>query len=308
MELLPGLAVFYFGLAFGSFLNVCIHRIPRGQSVVLPPSACPRCHHQIHPGDNIPILSWFLLRGRCRHCKTPISPRYLIVELLTATLFLACYAQFGLTLLALKFAAFAFLLLGLIFMDLEHKLLPDAFTLPGLALGVGFSVLVPVNDVLARFAPTLFRLREGGPPSWRWLSLGDAALGAALGASFFYGVAMVYLHARGREGMGLGDVKLMAMVGAFLGVRLTVFTIFGASLVGSLVGIATILKVWGKRSARRMARNREPAPVARRRAWQSARMVYRHYELPFGVFLGAMALVALFFGNDLLRWYFGRFV
>jgi prepilin signal peptidase PulO-like enzyme (type II secretory pathway) len=129
-----------------------------------------------------------------------------------------------------------------------------------------------------------------------------------MGAFFFYGIARLYLHARGREGMGLGDVKLMAMVGAFLGVRLTVLTIFGASLVGSLFGVVTVLTVWIKRTRRRMARHREPASVARRRAWRSARTVYSHYEMPFGVFLGAMALVALFFGRRLLHWYWGVYL
>jgi leader peptidase (prepilin peptidase)/N-methyltransferase len=305
MDPLIATAVFVFGLAFGSFLNVCIHRIPRRQSVVRPHSACPQCRQPIRARDNIPVLSWFLLTGRCRHCRAPISPRYLVVELLTATLFLGCYARFGPSLTALKFCVFAFLVLGLIFMDLEHKLLPDAFTLPGLVLGLGFSALVPVNDVLARWLPGIFEMPAGA--SWRLLSVGDAVLGAAVGASFFYGVAMVYLHARGKEGMGLGDVKLMAMVGAFLGLRPTVLTIFGASLVGSLAGVATILNVWMKRHHRRRVHHREPAAVARRRAWRSARMVYRHYEMPFGVFLGVMAILALFFGNDLLRWYWGLY-
>ena len=307
MDLLLATAVFLFGLAFGSFLNVCIHRIPREISVVAPHSACPQCHHAIRPYDNIPVLSWLILRGRCRHCGVPISPRYAVVELLTAYLFLACYAQFGLTIFALKYCVFSFLVVGLIFMDAEWKLLPDAFTLPGLAVGLAFSLVAPLNDVVAQIVPGMSSA-HAGPISWRWLSLADALLAAVLGASFFYGVAALYLHARGREGMGLGDVKLMAMVGAFLGVRLTVMTIFGASLVGSLFGVVTVLAVWIKRTRRRMARNREPAGVARRRAWRSARTVYRYYEMPFGVFLGAMALVALFFGHRLLRWYWGVYL
>jgi leader peptidase (prepilin peptidase)/N-methyltransferase len=307
MDFLPATAVFLFGLAFGSFLNVCIHRIPRAISVVTPHSACPQCHHAIRPYDNIPVLSWLILRGRCRHCGAPISPRYAAVELLTAFLFLACYAQSGLTIFTLKYCVFSFLIVGLIFMDAEWKLLPDAFTLPGLAVGLAFSLVAPLNDVVAQIVPGMLRARAG-PIPWRWLSLGDALLGAALGASFFYGIAMLYLHARGREGMGLGDVKLMAMVGAFLGVRLTVLTIFGASLVGSLFGLVTVLTVWSKRTRRRMARHREPAGVARRRAWRSARTVYSHYEMPFGVFLGAMAIVALLFGHRLLRWYWGVYL
>jgi leader peptidase (prepilin peptidase)/N-methyltransferase len=157
--------------------------------------------------------------------------------------------------------------------------------------------------VVTELSPGILSTHAGLANSWRLLSFADDVLGAGVGASFFYGVAMLYLHARGREGMGLGDVKLMAMVGAFLGVRLTVLTIFGASLVGSLFGLATILNVWVKRTRRRMARNHESAADARRRAWKSARMVYRYYEMPFGVFLGAMALLALFFGHPLMGWY-----
>ena len=297
-------AVFLFGLAFGSFLNVCIHRIPREQSVVTPQSACPKCHQHIKPYDNIPVLSWLILRGRCRHCGAPISPRYLAVELLTALLFLACYSRFGESILTLKFCVFSFLIVGLVFTDAEWKLLPDAFTLPGLAAGLAFSLLAPVNDVVTQLLPAIAERSF----SWRLLSLADSLLGAAVGSSFFYGIAMLYLRARGREGMGLGDVKLMAMVGAFLGVRLTVLTIFGASLVGSLFGLGTMIMVWIRRTRRRQVRNRESAKVARRRAWQSARTVYRHYEMPFGVFLGAMAMLALFFGNALLRWYWDSYL
>ncbi len=305
MDLLLAIAVFVFGLAFGSFLNVCIHRIPREISVVLPHSACPHCHQPIKPYDNIPVLSWVLLRGRCRRCGAPISPRYVAVELITACLFLACYEQFGLALPTLKYCVFGFLVVGLIFVDAEWRLLPDALTLPGLAAGLGFSLLVPMNDVVMKMVPRF--AAADFIPSWRLLSFADALLGAAIGGSFFYGVAMVYLRARGREGMGLGDVKLMAMVGAFLGLRLTVVTIFGASLVGSLFGLGTVLNVWLKRTRRRMRRNREPGNVARRRAWRSARAVYHYYEIPFGVFLGGTAIFSLFFGPGLLRWYWSMY-
>jgi leader peptidase (prepilin peptidase)/N-methyltransferase len=342
-------AVFFFGLAFGSFLNVCIHRIPRridaldraehleeqaarlreteaseqsagkiaeaqrrraeaaGFSIVRPASACPQCHTPIRFYDNVPVLSWLLLRGRCRDCGARISPRYLAVELLTALLFLACYAVFGFNLVALKFCVFSFLIVGLIFTDAEWKLLPDVLTLTGLAIGLVFSLLTPMNDVVAQLLAAGFPV-QAPPMSWRLLSLGDAVLGAAVGASFFYGVSVLYRRARGREGMGLGDVKLMAMVGAFLGVRLTVLTIFGASLVGSVFGIATVLIVWIKRTRRRMARGHESAATARKRAWHSARLVYRYYEMPFGVFLGAVAMLALFFGRPLLRWYWGLYL
>jgi leader peptidase (prepilin peptidase)/N-methyltransferase len=293
------------GLAFGSFLNVCIYRLPLDLSVVTPPSACPRCKRHIAFYDNMPVVSWLLLGGRCRHCKARISPRYLFVELLTGLLFFGCYAYSGLTLTTLKFCVFGFLLLGLIFTDAETKLLPDKLTLPGLALGLLFSLLVPVHDVASQFLPGVVNLPFSADIATRLLSLLDSLLGAAVGASFIYGAGAVYLRWRGAEGMGFGDVKLMAMVGAFLGMKLTIFTIFTASLAGSLFGLTTVLVVWIKRT-HRFQRRFANLQAARRRGWQSAQMVYRHYQMPFGVFLGSMALLALFVGNQFLRWY-GRF-
>ena len=302
MELLIEAAIFAFGLCFGSFLNVCIYRLPRGKSVVVPRSACPHCKTPIPLYHNIPILSWLILRGKCCACKAPISPRYLVVELLTGILFLTCYLHFGLTLAMLKCAVLGFLLLGLIFTDAEMKLLPDAMTLPGLALGIAFSLLVPVNDLASRIVPVLVFPGMSGEPSWRLWSLADSLLGAAVGASFLYGAAAIYLRARGVEGMGLGDVKLMAMMGSFLGTRLTVLTIFAASLAGSLFGLSTIAVVWMRRRRRIAARGVTPGE-ARRRAWHSARIVLRYYKMPFGVFLGSMGLLSFFFGNRLLGWY-----
>jgi leader peptidase (prepilin peptidase)/N-methyltransferase len=297
-------AIFVIGLAFGSFLNVCICRLPLGLSVVTPRSACPKCKHPIALYDNLPVLSWLILGGRCRHCKTKISPRYLMVELLTGVLFLACYFYFGWTLSTLKCCTFAFLLLGLIFTDAETKLLPDKLTLPGLAMGLVFSQIVPVNDLASQFLPGMVNLPFSGDVTVRMLSLLDSLLGAALGASFIYGAGAIYLRWRGMEGMGFGDVKLMAMVGAFLGVKLTVFTIFTASLAGSLFGLTTVLVVWLKRT-HRFAKRLANSQAARRRGWQSAQMVYRFYQMPFGVFLGSMALFAFFFGNQFLHWYGG---
>jgi leader peptidase (prepilin peptidase)/N-methyltransferase len=294
-------AIFLFGLAFGSFLNVCIHRLPLGLSVVTPRSACPKCKQSIAFYDNLPVLSWLILGRRCRHCKTGISPRYLLIELLTGFLFLACYWYFGLTLATLKYCTFAFLLLGLIFTDAETKLLPDKLTLPGLALGIVFSLIVPVNDLASQFGRAFVNLPNDELVA-RVLSLSDSLLGAAVGAAFIYGAGAIYLRWRGAEGMGFGDVKLMAMVGAFLGIRLTVFTIFTASIVGSLFGVSTVLVVWLKRT-RRFMRHLANAQAARRRAWQSAQMVYRFYQMPFGVFLGSMAMLAFFFGDRCVRWY-----
>jgi leader peptidase (prepilin peptidase) / N-methyltransferase len=296
------LAIFALGLAFGSFLNVCIYRLPKGLSVVAPRSSCPNCKNPISFYDNVPVISWLVLRGRCRHCRARISPRYLVVEVLTGLLFLFCYAHFGLTLATLKCCTFGFLLLGLIFTDAETQLLPDTLTLPGLALGLLFSLLIPVNDLVSQLLPGLTPLVSSSAP-WRLLSLLDSVAGAVVGASFIYGAGAIYLRARGVEGMGLGDVKLMAMVGSFLGVRLTIITIFAASIAGSLFGVWTLLSVWMKRTQRRMVRHHEPAREARRRAWESAAIALRHLPMPFGVFLGGMAMVAFFYGNRFLRWY-----
>jgi len=295
-------AIFAFGLCFGSFLNVCIYRLPRGQSVVTPRSACPHCGDQIPFYCNVPVLSWLLLRGRCRSCQQPISPRYLAIELLTGLLFLGCFLHFGLTLAMFKCIVLGYLLLGLIFTDAETKLLPDALTLPGLALGIAFSLLVPVNDLASRIMPGLVSPAMRSEISWRLWSLSDSLLGAAVGASFLYGAAAIYLRARGVEGMGFGDVKLMALIGAFLGTKLTVLTIFAASLAGSLFGLSTVLAVWMKRIRRIEARG-TASTAARKRAWQSARLALRYYEMPFGVFLGGMALLSFWFGNHLLHWY-----
>jgi leader peptidase (prepilin peptidase)/N-methyltransferase len=270
--------------------------------VVRPGSACPHCKQPIAFYDNIPVLGWLFLRGRCRNCKAGISPRYLFVELLTAVLFLGCYAYFGFNLATLKYCVFGFLLLGLIFTDAETKLLPDKLTLPGLALGLLFSLLVPVHDMASQFLPGVVNLPFSGDVSTGLFSLLDSLLGAAVGASFIYGAGAIYLRWRGAEGMGFGDVKLMAMVGAFLGIKLTILTIFAASLAGSLFGLTTVLVVWIKRT-HRFTRRLANLQAARRRGWQSAQMVYRHYQMPFGVFLGSMALLALFVGNRFLTWY-----
>ena len=295
------LAVFALGLAFGSFLNVCIYRMPLDLSVVSPGSACPHCGHTVRFYDNVPVLSWLILRGRCRDCRLPISPRYLVIELLVGVLFVGCYAHFGLTLALLKYSVFGFLLLGLIFTDAETFLLPDKLTLTGLGLGIAFSPLVPVNDLASQMLNRI-SLPVSFDVTWRLFSLLDSVAGAIVGASFIYGAGAIYMRARGVEGMGFGDVKLMAMVGAFLGTKLTIFTIFAASIAGSLFGVWTLLAVWRKRTHRHLAHH-EPASAARRRAWESAMIALRRHQMPFGVFLGGMAIVALFCGNSFLQWY-----
>ena len=305
MDLVFAVAIFVIGLAFGSFLNVCVYRLPRDFSVVRPGSSCPNCKKPIRFYDNIPVFGWIFLRGRCRDCKAPISPRYLVVELLTGLLFLACYWHFGLTLATLKYSALGFLLLGLIFTDAEMFLLPDKMTLPGLALGLVFSLFVPVNDLASQLLPGLVSLPVSSGVAAHLLSLADSILGAVVGSAFIYGAGAIYLRARGVEGMGFGDVKLMAMVGAFLGVKLTILTIFTASISGSLFGLSTVFVVWMKRTRRRMVRNHDSAPQARRRAWASASIALRYHQMPFGVFLGSMAMLAFFFGDGFLRWYWG---
>ena len=314
MEPILAAAIFALGLSFGSFLNVCIYRLPRGKSVITPRSACPQCGDLIPLYHNVPVLSWLILRGKCRSCKQSISPRYLLIEVLTGLLFLGCYTHFGLTLGMLKCTVLGYLLLGLIFTDAETKLLPDAMTLPGLVLGIAFSLVVPVNDLASHIMPGLVSPAMRSEISWRLWSLSDSLLGAAVGASFLYGAAAIYLRARGVEGMGFGDVKLMALIGAFLGTKLTVLTIFASSLAGSLFGLSTVLAVWIKRLRRIEARgassrisagmpSRISSKEARRRAWQSARLALRFYEMPFGVFLGSMAILSFLFGNRLLQWY-----
>ncbi|HKS74137.1 MAG TPA: prepilin peptidase [Terriglobales bacterium] len=305
MDPLFASAIFALGLAFGSFLNVCIYRLPRDLSVVRPGSACPNCNHPVRFYDNLPVLSWLILRGRCRDCKAPITPRYLIVELLTGLIFLGCYWHFGLSLATLKYGTLGFLLLGLIFTDAETFLLPDKMTLTGLVLGLIFSLFVPVNDLASQMLPGIVTVPVSSDLFAHLLSFTDSLLGALVGSAFIYGAGAIYLRARGVEGMGFGDVKLMAMVGAFLGVKLTIFTIFAASIAGSLFGLSTILVVWMKRTRRRIVRHHESAREARRRAWASAAIAMRHHQMPFGVFLGSMAMLAFFFGDGFLRWYWG---
>ena len=295
------IAVFFlFGLVFGSFLNVCIYRLQRELSVVSPRSFCPGCDAPIAAYDNIPVVSWIILRGKCRSCGTKISPRYAIVELLTGLLFVLSYLSADSTAEAVKLSVLSFLLIGLIFTDAETKLLPDLLTKPGIALGLIFSLLVPVEG------PAQFFLRS--IENWRIVSLLNSLACALLGGGFILGIALLYEAVRGVEGMGRGDVKLMALIGAFLGVKQTLLVLLLGSLIGSCFGLLLILWVWRKRLARRRrTQPAESAAVSSSRAWQSAKLVYRNFQIPFGVFLGAGALFAAFFGPALVRWYAGFF-
>jgi leader peptidase (prepilin peptidase)/N-methyltransferase len=296
---------FIFGLAFGSFLNVCIYRLPRGMSII-PGSACPHCGAGIKPYDNVPVLGWLMLRGRCRSCKGRISPRYMLVELLIAILFAVSYLSFGLSVEAIKFCVFSFLIVGLIFTDADLKLLPDTMTLTGFALGLIFSVLTPVGG-------TAWLMRRGAESwftslpfdsRWRAASLLAALLGAAVGSLFIWGIGALYKLVRGIEGMGFGDVKLMLMVGAFLGVKLTVLTLMLGSMLGSLAGVGAMLTVWSKR-LRRNLKSSAMRGSAGQRAWASSQILLRRYEMPFGIFLGSMALFSAYFGDGMMNWYMG---
>ena len=280
----------------GSFLNVCIYRMPRDISVVSPRSACPACEAPIAAYDNIPVLSWMVLGGKCRNCKAPISPRYAAVELLTGALFAASYLSSGLGLGAAKLCVLSFLLIGLIFTDAETKLLPDLLTKPGMVLGVAFSLLVPLDGPARHFLPSV--------DNWHILSLINSIAGLVLGTAFIWGVALLYEAVRGVEGMGRGDVKLMALIGAFLGVKLTLLVLLLGSVIGSFFGVSVILWVWLKRlRRRRRTHSSEAASVSRSRAWNSAILIYRNFEIPFGVFLGMAALVSAFWGAALVHWY-----
>ncbi len=264
--------IFLLGLVIGSFLNVCILRIPREKSVVQPPSRCPGCNADIKPYDNIPVLSWLLLGGRCRKCKAPISPLYPFVELLTGLLFLACYLCFGLSAEFAKWAVFAALLVVLTITDIRERILPDKVNFLGLGLGLALSlVTVPIDGMALWLSRRMFEF----PPPQRVISLADAVLGAAVASGLLWLVAEGYFRLRGREGMGLGDVKMMAMAGAFLGVQRALLTILLGSLLGSVIGAAVIA-------------------VGRKGA---------DFELPFGTFLGAAALMVVFFGTPALAWY-----
>ena len=279
-----GLAVA--GLVFGSFLNVCISRIPRDESILTPGSHCPRCGKPVRWYHNIPVISFLWLRGRCADCRQAISFRYPLVEVLTAALFVACYAQFGLSLGLLKFCVLAFLLLGLIFTDAEAGLLPAEFTYTGIALGPFFAWLVPGDT-----SGTEFLLRILGistTMSAPQLSVLDAFVAMLIGAAFFYSIWALYYLVRKRHGLGFGDIALIAMCGAFLGLKLTLFVLFAAPVLGTVYAVGWM--GWNTMQAAR-----QPGTTYQSRL-TTAEML-RLGEVPFGVFLGGCSLLAVFFGE-----------
>jgi leader peptidase (prepilin peptidase)/N-methyltransferase len=269
--LMPYAVVALFGLALGSFLNVCIFRLPRHESVVTPRSRCPHCSQPIGWYDNIPVLSYLLLRGRCRRCHARISPIYPVVEMLAAGVLLLAFIQYGLSPAFIKFGVFGLLLLILIFTDLRERRLPHAVTLLGMSLGLALSFIVPVDP-----RPLDWILHHFGFfPETVFLSFAGAVTGALLGGGLFYGVGEVFYRVTSVEGLGFGDVMLMLMVGTFLGIPLTLLTI----LIGSLLGTAVAL----------------PFEILSTR--------FRHHPWPYGSFLGAAALYASLGGNALLDAY-----
>ena len=237
------------GLTVGSFLNVCIFRLPRRESIVHPGSRCARCDRPLSWFENIPLVSWLALRARCRTCGERIAWRYPLVELICGAMFVAVYLLWGPTVLGVQRALFGCALLVLFAIDLEHQILPNVITLPGIVVGVVFSLLVP--------------------PGWR-----DSLIGIVLGGLIPDAIAEAYFRLRGHEGLGMGDVKMLAMIGAFLGWKAMLLTLVLASFSGSIVGLGFIAAGRG-----------------------------RTYALPFGTFLAAGAAVAAVAGDAILTWY-----
>ncbi len=247
--------IILFGLAWGSFLNVVIYRLPHGMNLALPPSHCPHCQTRIKLRHNIPVFSWLMLGGQCRTCKARIPVTYVLVEALTPLCFLILYLQFGLSLHFFISCIFTGGLIALCFIDFFHQILPDEITLPGLVLGLVY---------------TFFRDD---------FSLRQALFGAVLGAAILLTVYGTYYLLRKREGLGMGDVTLMLMIGAFLGWRLALLTLILGSFLGALVGVYVL--------------------TVRKKDLQ--------FALPFGTFLTPAAYVALVWGDRVIAWYLGMF-
>ena len=242
-----------FGALIGSFLNVCIHRLPRDMSIVWPASACPTCGRALSWFENIPIVSYAFLLGRCRTCRAPISPRYPLVEALGAAIFALAWWHYGPGPLVASRLVFGCALLVLFAIDLEHHLLPNVITLPGIAIGFLLSVI--------------------NPPGWQ-----SSLIGIVVGGGVLYLIAEGYWRIRHEEGLGMGDVKMLAMIGAFLGWQLTLLSLMIASVAGTIVGVALIAAGRGTMK----------------------------YALPFGTFLAIGAAVSAAAGPEILDWYLGQ--
>jgi leader peptidase (prepilin peptidase)/N-methyltransferase len=276
---------FLFGIVIGSFLNVCIARIPEGQSVVTPASHCPRCEKPIHYYDNIPVLSWFLLRGKCRNCQLPISLMYPIVEFLTGVFFVLTYYRFGVTLPTFKFLILGCLLIILVVTDIAYRILPDAVNWFGFGLALAFATRLPPEG----FSEFWLRQRHLSPMV---MGVMDALLGAAFGSMLLLLAATLYKLVRKRDGMGMGDVKMMAMVGAFLGVHGAFLTILIGTLLGSIVGMALVtgLYVLGWRHGLAERAHRRGIGGLSALRWTLA----AEYQLPLGSFLGIAVFLVVY--------------
>ncbi|MGI8988666.1 MAG: prepilin peptidase [Bryobacteraceae bacterium] len=261
-----------FGLLIGSFLNVCIHRWPRDLSVIRPRSRCPSCEKPIAWYDNLPVLSYVLLRARCRHCGSRISVSYTVVELLTGLLFAYFAWHLGFTLIAAKYCVLSAILVALVFSDVEERILPDEFTLGGIVIGLVFALFVPVPDIVAHAIASLSDVTLGN----RAFSMAEAALGIVFPAGSLWLGGFLFEKLRHKPGLGLGDVKMMAMVGAFLGIRGALLTLIAGSVLGSVVGLIYI---------------------------RITRQDASTYPLPFGTFLGIAALGVALEGQRVIDWY-----
>ncbi|MGA2039276.1 MAG: prepilin peptidase [Bryobacteraceae bacterium] len=260
-----------FGLLIGSFLNVCIYRWPRDLSVVRPRSYCPACEAPIAWYDNVPLGSFAILGGRCRHCKARISPRYPIVEALTGALFFLMVYRYGPTLAAGKMCLFTAMLVALLFTDLEERILPDEFTVWGTVAGLVLAVFVSPPGATAYALLWIFGLDSHG----RISSVLAAVVSAGLPAGLLWGGGRLYRIARHREGLGLGDVKMVALLGCYLGLEAGLVALVIGSIAGSVVGL-TYIKLTHKDAST--------------------------YELPFGTFLSGAALVVVIFSRQLFGW------
>jgi len=276
MSIYTLLLVFYtlLGLIIGSFLNVCIYRIPLKKSIVRPGSGCPKCGTPIKPWDNIPVISWLVLRGKCRSCKTPVSMQYPFVELLSGLAFFASAYVWGFNSPTFVNSLFLAVVIVLVFIDYHHQILPNVLTIPGTILGIllsPFQAFPFYLGVLEVKTASLTGL-QNMPLAWPWLG---SVIGALFGGGLLYFVAFVYKMLRHRDGLGMGDVKMMLMVGAFLGYRLALLTIFAGALLGTVIGVS--MQLMGKANMQT--------------------------KLAFGVFLGIAAAAALFWGLSFLNWY-----
>lgn len=274
--------IFLFGSIVGSFLNVVIHRIPNEESIIFPNSACPKCKSAIKPYDNIPIFSWLILGGKCRNCKNPISFRYPAVELLNACLYVLFFWQIGFNPFLPVTLVFASTILALIFIDSEHMILPDVINFPLLF----FALLVRLGFALA-FGNAYFSDLTFYPlnlmnsyPVWL-VSIIGAIFGGVVGGGSLWLVGAIWKRLRGVEAMGFGDVKMMFAVGALLGWRLTLLSIFLGAFSGAVIGIFII------------SRQKEKDLQT---------------QIPFGIFLGIGAIISLLFGEHLIKWYLETFV